>query len=86
MSKLNKNVNDIRKDLPILLISGDQDPVGNFGEGVVELCHNYLRHNIKDVDIKLYEGARHELTNEINRDQVHQDILSWLDNRVASLD
>ena len=38
--------------LPILLISGDQDPVSNFGEGVVELCHNYLRHNIKDVDIK----------------------------------
>jgi hypothetical protein len=41
---------------------------------------------IKDVEIKLYEGARHELTNETNRDEVHQDLLTWLDNHVASLD
>ena len=86
MSGLNRNIDNIRKDLPILLIAGEDDPVGNFGEGVVELCHTYLRHHIKDVDIKLYEGARHELTNETNRDEVHQDLLTWLDNHVASLD
>ena len=52
---------------------------------LVKVLSNYVIH-IKDVDIKLYEGARHELTNETNRDEVHQDLLTWLDNHVASLD
>lgn len=75
------NFHKIPKDLPILLLAGDQDPVGNFGAGVVNLRNRYKQQGVVDVQIKLYKGARHELLNELNRDEVTQDILQWLEER-----
>src|SRR5699024_3906744 len=67
----------IPKDLPIFLIAGDKDPVGNQGKGVREVYEQYKRHNLH-VSMKLYEGARHELLHEWNKADVYEDILNWL--------
>lgn len=66
----------IRKDLPILFISGQKDPVG--GEDVLQLAEEYARAGLKKVESKVYPDARHELLNEINRDEVIKDVVDWL--------
>ncbi|WP_426451906.1 lysophospholipase [Paenibacillus sp. S-38] len=69
----------IPKGLPLLLISGDRDPVGMMGKGVRRLEALYKAIGIKDVTVKLYPGGRHEMINEINRDEVTRDVLDWLE-------
>ncbi|MGV3487431.1 MAG: alpha/beta hydrolase [Tuberibacillus sp.] len=70
------------KDLPILFISGDQDPVGGNGKGVLQVYQNFMKAGMKDVTCKLYKGGRHELLNETNRDEVTQDILRWIQEKI----
>ena len=71
------------KDVPVLIMAGDKDPVGESGENVRGLTQRYRAAGIDTTEI-LYEGARHEIFNETNRDQVHQDLLAWLDGVVAA--
>ena len=71
---------DINRDLPIYIISGDMDPVGRYGKGVTQLKEFYERLNFKNVQYKLYPNARHELHNEINRDEVFFNIEKRLNN------
>lgn len=68
----------IPKELPIFLIAGTADPVGSYGKTVKSLYDCYKKAGIKDVEIKLYEGARHELFNETNRDEVMKDFVEFL--------
>lgn len=77
-----ENFEKIPKKLPIYIISGSQDPVGDFGKGVKNLEERYKGQGVEDLEMKLYDGARHELLNETNRDQVTQDVLNWLEERV----
>lgn len=63
-SEKNKN---IRKDIPILLIAGKEDPVGNYGEAVKELEAYYKGLCIENVSLKIYDGKKHELFNELGR-------------------
>ena len=60
-----------------MIISGDDDPVGEFSKGVKKLYKVYSRNDLKTT-LKLYTGARHELLNEINRDEVFDDILTFI--------
>ena len=69
-------------DTPVYLFSGDQDPVGAMGEGVRKVYGFFQDAGVKDVTMKLYPGGRHEMLNEINRDEVYQDVLSWLEGRM----
>lgn len=69
------------KNLPALVISGDRDPVGNFGKGVRYVYDNLKKYGA-DVDLKMYEGARHELFNETNREEVFADLVAWIAGRV----
>ena len=75
------NFKKIPKDLPILIISGEEDPVGDFGKGLKKLYTRYKEAGVKDLEIKLYPGARHEILNEINREVVMDDVVNWLNNR-----
>lgn len=75
-----ENINLVPKDLPIYIFSGDMDPVGKFGKGVMNLYNRYKKHGVKDLSLKLYKGGRHEMLNEINRDEVMDDVVKWLDN------
>lgn len=74
-----KNVALVPKNLPILLCSGAKDPVGDRGKGVRQVATQYRRAGITDVAMTLYAGARHEILNEVNRDQVTRDILAWIE-------
>jgi alpha-beta hydrolase superfamily lysophospholipase len=73
----------IRKDLPILFITGEADPVSQRGKTIHELADRYKAAGIGDVTALFYPDARHELLNEINRDEVHEDIAAWLDRVTA---
>ncbi|MGL5909344.1 MAG: lysophospholipase, partial [Phycicoccus sp.] len=74
-----RQVARVRRDLPVLLLAGDQDPVGARGKGVVQVRDQYLSAGLRDVTMTLYPGARHEIFNETNRDEVTADLLAWLD-------
>lgn len=79
-----RNINKIPKNLPLLFVSGNEDPVGNSGRGVKRVHNRYKRVGIKDVTLKLYENDRHEILNEIDRDEVYNDILEWLEDRISA--
>lgn len=66
------------RKLPILLISGNEDPVGAFGKGVVKVYKQFLSVGMKKVSIKLYPKARHELLNEENWEAVYEDLWKWM--------
>lgn len=70
---------EVPVDLPILLVSGEDDPVGNYGKGVLEVYQKLLQAGCTKVQQKLYPAARHELLNESNREEVYQDLLHWLE-------
>jgi alpha-beta hydrolase superfamily lysophospholipase len=70
------------KELPVYFMSGDHDPVGRMGEGVKKAAEQFQKAGMKDVTVKLYPGARHELFNEINRDEVTADLADWLSGRI----
>lgn len=73
--------NTVPLSMPIYLISGTMDPVGDYSKGVNEVYKNLKKTGHKNVSIKLYEGARHEILNEINRDEVYADIIDWLNEK-----
>ena len=76
-----KNIARMNKDLPIFFISGDMDPVGENGKGVIRVYNAFLKAGMSDVTMKLYHECRHELLNELNRDEVMKDILDWLQSK-----
>ena len=76
-------VKKIPKDLPILFVSGKDDPVGNFGRSVNRVYRDYKACGIKDVSIKLYVGDRHEILNETDRKQVYKDLYRWIRKRMS---
>lgn len=66
-------------DLPLLIISGAEDPVGGSG-AVAEVVGKYRNAGKERLRFAVYEGARHEILNEINRDEVFADVVRWLDS------
>ena len=78
-----KNIDRIPKEMPILLIAGGQDPVGNYGKGVKKVYDSYKKAGIQDVSMKLYPDDRHELLNELNKDIVYQNVLKWLTQHIG---
>lgn len=68
----------INSDLPILIVSGDADPLAGQGQLVQLLGQRYTEAGVKDVAVKLYPGARHEIFNETNRDQITANVIGWL--------
>ena len=71
----------VPRDLPVLLVAGDRDPVGENGKGVREVYDRLVKAGLTDVSIKLYPEARHELHNELCREEYITDLLAWLDAR-----
>lgn len=74
-----REVARIPKDLPILLFSGDEDPVGNFSKGVWKVAKQYDRAGLKHVTVRFYEGGRHELLNDTTRPVVLQQVIEWIE-------
>lgn len=76
------NIDKMSKEQPIYFMSGDSDPVGDYGKGVDRAYKAFCKAGLHDVMIRLYPGGRHEMLNEINKDQVYQDILNWLNEKL----
>ena len=75
MHNANKGIQKIGSK-KVFLIAGDNDPVGSKGKQVKQLYKLYLKNNI-DAKMKLYKGARHELLNETNKDEVYKDVVDF---------
>jgi alpha-beta hydrolase superfamily lysophospholipase len=73
----------IPQGLPIYLFSGAEDPVGDKTKGVQQVVDQFRRLGIKDVFVRFYLGARHEVLNETNRDEVMADAVDWLDDHLS---
>lgn len=84
--KLNYSANrkawfkSMRKDLPIMLISGSEDPVGSYGKGVIKVYNKLKKSGCKNVTLKLYDNCRHEIHNDICRSDVINDIINFIEN------
>lgn len=76
----------VPKDLPILMFSGDMDPVGDYGKGVIKVYKRLKSANVNDVTLNLYPEGRHEMLNEINRNEVFEDIYKWIEQRINNID
>ena len=77
MSKIKNTPN-----IPILIFSGDKDPVGEMGKGVTRVYNMLKEVGIEDVTLKLFKDGRHEMLNEINRDEVFEFILNWIESKI----
>ena len=83
LMRLLKNANrgawfkNLRKDMPVLLVAGENDPVGNYGKGVLEV-ERRLKKLGADVRCILYSGARHEILNDFTYEDVKRDILNFI--------
>lgn len=72
----------VTNDLPLLIISGEDDPVGAYGKGVKQVYNDLKDAGKKDVTIKLYKGMRHEILNEVDRKVVYEDVAAWILSKI----
>jgi len=70
--------------LPIMLISGQMDPVGTYGKGIQQVCQDLKSSGHKNVTMKLYKDDRHEILNELDKETVYKDVVDWADKVIAS--
>lgn len=77
-----KNIAQMNKEKPVYFMSGDGDPVGDYGKGVERAYKAFCDAGLHDVFMRIYPGGRHEMLNETNKEQVYQDILNWLNEKV----
>ena len=77
-----ENERNIPLDLPIFLISGSDDPSNEKTKNLLKLIERYKTYGINDLSYKIYEDARHEVFNEINREEVFKDLINWLDSHL----
>lgn len=77
------NIAKMRKDMPVVFISGTDDPVGGLSEGVKAAKAKFDEAGINDVSINLFEGYRHEILNEIDNDKVYDFVYNWMEQKMA---
>ena len=77
-----KTFENTPKELPIFIFSGSMDPVGGYGMGVMQVFDMYKKAGCTDVAVKIYDGGRHEMLNELNRQEVYQDVKNWIVSKV----
>ena len=79
------NIDKMNKQAPVYFMSGDSDPVGDYGVGVERAYKAFCDAGLKDVSMKLYPGGRHEMLNELNREEVKRDILNWINEKLKKI-
>lgn len=77
-----ESMKKMRAHLPILILSGEDDPVGNFGKGVKKTYELMKEAGMKNMEMKLYPHMRHEILNEKRRQEVYKDLLGWLQKMI----
>lgn len=71
-------IRETRKDLPIFFISGDRDPVGGYSKGVKNVIKQFEKNGLQQITYRFYRGARHEVLNELNKEEVYHDVYTWI--------
>lgn len=74
--------NGVYSKIPILLIAGEEDPVGLYGKGIKQVYNDLKLAGKEDVTIKLYPGMRHEILNETDKEQVYEDVAAWILSKI----
>ncbi len=67
------------RDLPVFFVAGMEDPVGNYGKGVKKVADGFLALGMRNVECKLYPEDRHEILNELDRENIYADIRHWME-------
>lgn len=73
----------MNKQLPVLVTSGTDDPVGSYGKGIDQLVEAFQKAGMERVTKKLYPLCRHEILNEINRQEVYRDLENWIRSTIG---
>jgi len=74
-----KNLQNMNKTLPVFFIAGGDDPVGPYGKGVRTAAEEFRKAGMEDVSVRIYPLCRHEILNEINREEVYEDVREWIE-------
>jgi len=77
-----ENLANMRKDLPVFFIAGVEDPVGSYGKGVQQAADAFRKAGMTDVQLKLYPQCRHEILNELNKEEVFADVTAWIAEKI----
>ena len=72
----------MKKDLPVFFVAGGDDPVGSYGKGVRQTVSQFKKAGMTDVSCRIYPLCRHEILNEINRQEIFEDIGGWILKKV----
>ena len=77
-----KNLKKMNLNTPILFISGDEDPVGEKGKGVIKAYHKFQNIGMKDVEIKLYPKLRHDILHEKCKKEIYEYVYNWIEKKL----
>ena len=77
-----ENLRNMNKQLPVFFIAGGDDPVGPYGKGVLTCVDAFRKAGVEDVSVRIYPLCRHEILNEINREQVYEDVRKWIEKKL----
>lgn len=73
------------KSLPIFVIAGEDDPVGFYTKGVMEMLEKLHERDLTDLEYKIYEGERHELFTGLRKEEAFADVAQWIDERIEGI-
>lgn len=79
-----QNLLKMQKELPVFFIAGGDDPVGPYGDGVIRTADAFRKAGMEKVDVRIYPLCRHEILNEINKEEVYEDVIRWIAGIVES--
>ncbi len=82
MNQKKDNLSKMQKTLPVLFIAGTQDPVGSYGKGVRKSAEAFRKAGMIDVETILYPDSRHEILNDVEKEQVYADVQHWIEKKV----
>lgn len=77
-----KNLALMRKDLPVFFIAGGDDPVGSYGKGIHKCADAFRKAGMTDVSVRVYPLCRHEILNEINKEEIFEDVHQWIEKKI----
>jgi len=77
-----ENLSRMNKDIPVFFVAGGDDPVGGYGSGVRKAAEGFRKYGMKDVSLRIYPLCRHEILNEINRQEIFEDIGEWIEKKL----
>ena len=79
-----ENLDAMKKDLPVFFIAGGDDPVGNYGAGVRQAVEEFKKHGMEQVSVRIYPLCRHEIHNELNKEEVYCDVTGWMEGILSA--